>query len=327
MRAKVESKLSDARERRLHERYIRERQYTSKAEQSYSDILRQVVPLQRIYFPALSQVCELSCFRELLNPDRVVQHTEWVVAAGQLLESLSEWMSLHRDKYIGLLPFDSHGAHDKAMEVKLLSDPSTEEWRQAGTHDFAGKLELATSVFRHPDTNTIYIGRDTCHAWKTKEEPEYSERGAQAVRSLLQELHLDPETTTASTLEHLDRRFVCACCPEDLQRFHHSWRSCVSSRFLNSVMNLSGILDIGFSFCRLFGDRPSMPSMAGGESRRGGPERLALRPLLPAPVRNVALQSLFRLSLAWSVSIPCRDFEARDARACISTCSDSVGFF
>lgn len=231
MRAKVESKLSDARERRLQERHIRERTYKSKAEQYYSDILRQVLPLQRLYLPALSQVCELSCFRELLNPDRVVQLTEWVVAAGQLLESLSEWMSLHRAKYIGLLPFDSHGAHDKAMEVKLLSDPSTEEWRQAGTHDFAGKLELATSVFRHPNTNTIYVGRDTCHAWKMKEEPVYSERGAQAVHALLQELHLDPETTTASTLEQLDRRFFCACCSEDLQRFHHSWRSCVSSRF------------------------------------------------------------------------------------------------
>ena len=242
----MERKLSGARERRLHQRHVREREYRTKAEQYYSDILRQVLPVQRLYLPALSQVCELSCFRELLNPDRFVQHTEWVVAAGQLLESLSEWMSLHRDKYIGLLPFDSHEAHDMAMEVKLLSDPSTEGWRQARTHDFAGKLELATSVFHHPDTNTIYVGRDTCRAWKMKEELVYSERGAQAVHFLLQELHLDAETTTASTLEQLDRRFVCACCPEDLQRFHYSWRSCVSSRFLNRVMILSGISDIEY---------------------------------------------------------------------------------
>jgi hypothetical protein len=196
--------------------------------------------VQRLYLPAVSQACELSCFRELLNPDRFVLATEWVHATGQLRESLSEWMSLHRDKYTDLLPLDSYGGQVKAMEVKLLSDPSIESWRRAGTQDFAGKLELATSVFRHPDTNTIHIGRDACHAWKMKGELEFSERGAEAVHSLLQQLNLDPETTTPSVLEQLDRRFVCACCPADLQRFHRSWRSCVSSRIPNSATNLSG---------------------------------------------------------------------------------------
>lgn len=233
-------RLSSAREKRLEERCRREIEYRTKAEQCYSDTLRQVLPVQRLYLPAVSQACELSCFRELLNPDRFVLATEWVHATGQLRESLSEWMSLHRDKYTDLLPLDSYGGQVKAMEVKLLSDPSIDSWRRAGTQDFAGKLELATSVFRHPDTNTIHIGRDACHAWKMKGELEFSERGAEAVHSLLQQLNLDPETTTPSVLEQLDRRFVCACCPADLQRFHRSWRSCVSSRIPNSATNLSG---------------------------------------------------------------------------------------
>jgi hypothetical protein len=45
-------------------------------------------------------------------------------AAGQLLDSLSGWISSNRDKYTSLLPFDSYEVQDKAMEVKLMSDPS-----------------------------------------------------------------------------------------------------------------------------------------------------------------------------------------------------------
>ena len=239
IRPKVERRLSIAREKRLEERCRREIEYKTKAEQCYSDTLRQALPVQRLYLPAVSQACELSCFRELLNPDRFVLPAEWVQATGQLRESLSEWMSLHRDKYNDLLPLDPYGGQVKTMEVKLLSDPSIEAWRRVETQDFAGRLELATSVFRHPDTNTIHIGRDACHAWKMKGELEFLERGAEAVHSLLQQLHLDPETTTPSMLDQLDRRFVCACCPADFQRFHRSWRSCVSSRILNSAMNLS----------------------------------------------------------------------------------------
>jgi hypothetical protein len=174
-----------------------------------------------------------------------VQPSEWVHAAGQLLESLSEWMSSHRDKYTGLLPFDSNGDQDKVMEVKLLSDPSIEVWRRIETHSFAGRLELATSVFRHLDTKMIHIGRDACHAWKMKDDGvEFLERGAEAVHALLQELHLGRETTTASMLDQLDRRFVCAGCPADLQRFPCSWRSCVSSRisrFRNEMVNLNDL--------------------------------------------------------------------------------------
>jgi len=169
-----------------------------------------------------------------------------VHAAGQLLESLSEWMSSHRDKYSSLLPFDSNGDQDKVMEVKKLSDPSIEVWRRDKMHSFGGRLELATSVFRHLDTKTIHIGRDACHAWKMKDELEFLERGAEAVHALLRELHLGPETTTASTLDQLDRRFICASCPAELQRFHRSWRSCVSSRisrFRNEMAN-----DLGYRF-------------------------------------------------------------------------------
>jgi hypothetical protein len=122
------------------------------------------------------------------------------------------------------------------MSVRLLTDPSTVVWRHVGMLDFAGKLELATSVFRHPDTNTILIGRDACHAWKMPGELEFLERGAAATHALLRELQLDPATTTALVLEQLNRRFICASCPAELEWVHRSWKSCVShasSRFRN----------------------------------------------------------------------------------------------
>ncbi len=242
----MESRLSSARERRLSQRRRREIEYRAKAEQHYSNILRQVLPVQRLYLPSLSQACELSCFREFLNLDRNVQPFEWVDAAGQLLESLSEWMSSHKNKYNSLLPSDSHGDEDKVMEVKSLSDPSIEVWRRVEMHGFAGRLELATSVFRHLDTKTIHVGRDACHAWKMKDELVFLGRGAEAVHALLQELHLGPETTTASMLDRLDRRFMCANCPADLQRFHRSWRFCVSSRVPRSRNEMAN--DLGYRF-------------------------------------------------------------------------------
>jgi hypothetical protein len=123
------------------------------------------------------------------------------------------------------------------MEVALLTDSSIESWRQVWMQDFTGDLELATSVFRHRDTNMILIGRDACHAWKMQGELEFLERGADATHALIRELQLDPATTTAAMLEQLDRRFTCANCPADLEWYHRSWRSCVSpvrSQFRNN---------------------------------------------------------------------------------------------
>ena len=208
----------------------------AKAEQYYSDILRQVLPVQRLYLPALSQARELSCFKELLNLDRDLQLAEWEHAAEQLRGSLSEWMSSHRDRYASQLPVCFYDTQGESMEVTLLKDSSIEFWRQLGMKDFAGDLELATSVFRHRATNTILIGRDACHAWKMQEELEFVERGAAATRALLRELELDPATTTVAALEKQGKWFTCANCPTD-EWFHRSWRSCVSlarSQFRNN---------------------------------------------------------------------------------------------
>jgi hypothetical protein len=207
-----------------------------KAEQCYSDILRQVLPVQRLYLPSIYQARELPCFRELLKLDRDVEPAEWENAAGQLRESLSEWMTLHRDRQMGLPSFRFYSSPSKSMELRLLTDPSTVVWRHVGNHDFAGRLELATSVFRHPDTRKILIGRDVCHAWKMPGELEFLERGAAATRALLRVLQLDSETTTPSTLEKLDKRFICASCPAIDEWKQRTWRSCVShanSRFHN----------------------------------------------------------------------------------------------
>jgi len=228
IRTKVEKRLNNARAERLSiERRRRERECKAKAEQCYSGILRQVLPIQRLYLPALSQAHELSCFKELLELGRDFQPAEWEHAAGQILGSLSEWMSSHRDRYASQLRFH-HGSQGGSMEISLLADPSIEFWRQVGMQDFTGDLELATSVFRHPGTNTILIGRDSCHAWKMQGELEFLERGADATHALLRELQLDPATTTAAKLDRLNRRFTCANCPTELEWIHRSWRACVS---------------------------------------------------------------------------------------------------
>ena len=93
---------------------------------------------------------------------------EWVHAAGQLQDSLSEWMSLHRGRHIRLvLPFSLLRLRVSRQfdegQVQVIDGPVN---RPIGMHDFAGELELATSVFHHPGTNTIMIGRDACRAWK-----------------------------------------------------------------------------------------------------------------------------------------------------------------
>jgi len=228
IRTKVEKRLNNARAERLSiERRRRERECKAKAEQCYSGILRQVLPIQRLYLPALSQAHELSCFKELLELGRDFQPAEWEHAAGQLRGSLSEWMSSRRDRYTSQLPSKFHDSQGDSMEVTLLTDPSIEVWRQVGMQDFTGDLELATSVFRHRDTNMILIGRDACHSWKMQGELEFLKRGADATRALLRELQLDPATTTVATLEKQDRWFTCANCPTGLEWYHRSWRSCV----------------------------------------------------------------------------------------------------
>jgi hypothetical protein len=186
--------------------------------------------MQRLYLPAISQARELSCFKNLLDLDRNVPPAEWEQAAERLPESLSEWMTERRDKYTRLLPlyFYFYDVPSHAMRVRLLTDPSINLWHYGGMVDFAGQLELVTSVFRHPATNTILIGREVCHAWKMKGELEFVQRGAAAVHALLGELRLDPATTTAMKLEQLDRRFICASCPVGDDWIHRSWRACVS---------------------------------------------------------------------------------------------------
>ncbi|KAH9054760.1 hypothetical protein EDB87DRAFT_1568074 [Lactarius vividus] len=223
IRSKVNTTLSSARESRLLDaRRRREKEYKSTAEEYYSDLLRQVLPIQRLYLPDLSQVSELSCFRDLINSDREVQHAEWEHAATQLPLSLSEWMSEQKEHSTSLLP--SQSAEAKAMEVTLLSSPSIDRWRML---NFAGQLDLATSVFYHSGTNTTLIGRDACHAWKVEGQLGFAARGAEAVHALLQELQLVSTSATAHTLDQLDKRFICGGCPEDTAR-RHSWRSCVA---------------------------------------------------------------------------------------------------
>lgn len=232
IKPKVEIKLNAARQARLsEERRKRETEFGAQAEQCYFELLEQILPLQRLYLPAVSQARELSCFRELLDLDRDLQPGEWEQAVARLPESLSEWMTGRRERYTSMLPShpsQTYDAQPKAMEVKMLSDPSIDLWRQEALAGFGGQLERATSVFRNRTTSAIVIGRYVCHAWKTVGELEYVERGAMAAHALVQELELDPATTTVSTLEQMDRRFICTSCPaDDFGQPLRSWRSCV----------------------------------------------------------------------------------------------------
>jgi hypothetical protein len=203
----------------------------------YSDALRQVLPIQRLYLPALYQASELSCFRDLIDPDREAQPADWEDAAAQLPQSLSEWMGEHKEHHVSLLP--SQSAETNAMEIALLSSPSIDRWRDEVMPSFAGQLDLATSVFRHSGTGMLLIGRDACHAWKLEgQKLEYCARGAEAVHGLLATLQLDPASTTASMLDQLGKQFLCVCCPEDEAK-HPSWRSCVRHHFLHSVILLT----------------------------------------------------------------------------------------
>ncbi|KAH9008296.1 hypothetical protein EDB83DRAFT_531792 [Lactarius deliciosus] len=225
IRSKVNATLSSARETRLlDERRRRAKEQKSTAEQYYSELLRQVLPIQRLYLPALSQASELSCFGDLMDSDREVQHAEWGHATTQLPLSLSEWMSEQKEHTTSLLP--SQSADAKAMEITLLSSPSIDRWRML---NFAGQLDLATSVFHHSriDIDTVLIGRDACHAWKVNGQLRFSARGAEAVQALVQELRLVSASATAHTLDQLDKRFICRGCPEDTAR-RHTWRSCVA---------------------------------------------------------------------------------------------------
>ena len=231
IKPKVEIKLNAARPARLYaERCQRETDQRTKVEELYSDILRQILPIQRLYLPAVSQARELSCFRRLLDPDRDLQELEWELAAEWLPESLSEWMTERRERYTSVLPShpsQTHETQPQKMEIKLLSDLSIGLWRQEALAGFAGQLERVTSVFRHRTTSAIVIGRSVCHAWKMEGELEYVERGATAAQALVQELKLNPATITVSTLEQINRRFVCTSCPTDSDQPLRSWRSCV----------------------------------------------------------------------------------------------------
>ena len=270
IRAKVETKLSAAREARLlAARRWREREYKIKAQDRYTDFLCQVLPVQRLCLPALSQVSELSCFKDLLDPNREVQPAEWDHVADQLPQSLSEWMSEHRDLYTSLLPSHAQGARSEAMTIRLLSDPSIDSLRH-GAANFAGPLDLATSVFREMKSELTLIGRDICYAWGVKGlQLEFSERGAEAVNALLRVLQLDPTSTTVCTLEQLGIRFICGSCPQDIAEGYLSWRSCVSHAFPNSGTPRQE-LGLGFTLCRVFRSRPSVPPMANSWPRLCG---------------------------------------------------------
>jgi hypothetical protein len=168
-------------------------------------------------------------------------------------------MSGQKEHHVSLLP--SQSAQTNAMmEITLLSSPSSERWRHEVMPNFAGQLDLATSVFRHSGTEMLLIGRDACHAWKLEgHKLEYCARGAEAVHAVLQALQLDPATTTASMLDRLGEQFLCRSCPDDDAK-HSSWRSCVRHHFFPSYSYSPGSRH---RWCILFKIHSSMSTRSG----------------------------------------------------------------
>ena len=131
----------------------------------------------------------------------------------------------------------------------MLLDPLIEVWYCVRVRTFVGRLEPATSVFRHLEAKILYIRHDTWCAWKMKNEVECLEHGTEAALAFPQIRHyalcLVPEMAAgpAGPVVHLPKL------PSGTPMFLEVL--CNSTHLPDPITKLPMIWHIGLPFRRL----------------------------------------------------------------------------
>lgn len=211
---------------------------TDVAHTVYLAYMNTLLPAQWYYIPRQTVAAQqFPCLTELIerDPDLVVEQADWDTALEKLPACVEAWMTTRRDRFLALLPGGLLPADDRPMTLTPLASPDGDVVRRERIFDFAGRLELATSVFIADKPvgwlkYNLVIGRDLCHTWKDAYmDVEYSPRGAAAAAQLAILAGLDSEKTTAYALDALDGSYECMSCagtPLDPKSIF-SWRAAV----------------------------------------------------------------------------------------------------
>lgn len=215
---------------------------TRKARALYAAFLRLLLPSEWFYFPSLEQAIRLPWCAEILARDfkvRVVE-SDFQTPFMNFPSAVEAWVRGKRDQYIVMLPEEYHDALPPAASMdptSLISSAAdtVDDVRQgralSGLQRFIGPLELAMAVFTVPNSPTILVARDACHAWKEDLPLEFSASGSETVVHLLELAGLDPKTTTAAEFDRADLQFMCLhcyCAHEAPWMELETWRSAVS---------------------------------------------------------------------------------------------------
>ncbi|KAI0062068.1 hypothetical protein BV25DRAFT_1838588 [Artomyces pyxidatus] len=255
-RSKVEGLVKEARVERIergHRTIVTRR--TRKAEGLHHAALQKCLPVQWFYMPSADALRDLPCFKVLIEhaqtwdedadldlwteEDVDLTVAMWDSAAAKLPQDVVEWMHSKRATYTALLP-DNYNHHSVDMDAVLLSDPDIDAFRSERMSTYAGALELAVAVFSY-DERTPLVGRDFCHSWKmTHRQARFSIHGHHAAVAVVDALGLPPQSTTATELDRLDRRFLCMCCARAennvLGRLSvYSWKDCLYDTTSNTT--------------------------------------------------------------------------------------------
>ncbi|KAI0061323.1 hypothetical protein BV25DRAFT_1900543 [Artomyces pyxidatus] len=191
-----------------------------------------ILPAQWAYLPVVSQAETLSCFKKLIDQEEEPSPADWTSAVQKLPQSLSDWMESNKQRYCAMMPaiHSTTSLANPTMEIALLSDPCIDIIRREKMASFAGPLELAQSVFTAANVNRrrAFFGPDICQTWQKPDTLVFSARGAIAALAIVEALRLDAYSTTATTLDQLQARFVCmTCCKEEKYvgyQSAYSWR-------------------------------------------------------------------------------------------------------
>lgn len=210
--------LTEARKARLileeEQRMDRARSITEAKpayERTYLLLFR---PSEWYYLPSAEVFVQTSDFVNLLATDakaRVHGHS-WFLS-----DAVARWVEHKRGLHNAMLPDECRRrATIREMNPSPISRYDgfghLRPWQDvSGMDRFLGSLTLAIAVFRTNEGGRVLIAQDACHAWKEDITLEFSSRGSAAGRKMCEILNV-PLDTRASTMDKLDKRFVCLSC-------------------------------------------------------------------------------------------------------------------